>query len=418
MVNSRTTTTASDAVNGGAPGAAPAYEGLEGIVLPTDYRINAERALAAGPVGTANYLRHTLIGDPEMDAIMEEMSSLPSGDVGSFIHAAMEQDTETLRSAPEAFREFFLSPHPDPPWLDREAFVPGIRAFHRDSGMILVGFVTGVLVDGFTTYIAKSFVLTGRIFDRGVRRLQQNNRHFLEVFFPGGLERHGDGWKLSVRIRLIHAQLRRLLGPSEEWDEEAWGAPISAAHLGYAAACFSARTMLHAEHLGVRFTQEERDSIMAIWRYTAWLMGIPESILFENEAEALDLYEIARLCEPPISDESIIMANALINSAPLVAGVTDPAERRAMVSKQIVPLSRALIGHEMGDALRFPPSRAPMVLFQFKMLQRWQRLKARLQRRAVTADNFGQLLAISAYDESGISYRVPDHEHSEESSDW
>ena len=218
---------ASDAVNGQAPGSQNLHAGLEGIVLPTDYRINAERALAARPVAASNYLRHTLIGDPEMDAIMEEMSSLPPGDLGLFIHAGMEEDVDTLRSAPEAFREFFLSPRPDPPWLDREAFQPGIRAFHRDSGMILVGFVTGVLVDGFTTYIAKSFALTGRIFDRGVRRLQQNNRHFLEVFFPGGLERQGDGWKLSVRIRLIHAQLRRLLSASEEWDEEAWGAPTA-----------------------------------------------------------------------------------------------------------------------------------------------------------------------------------------------
>ena len=417
MRNPRTTA-ASEAANGQAPDAAPAHSGLEGIVLPTDYRINAERALAARPVGASNYLRHTLIGDPELDAIMAGMSSLPSDDLGRFIRAGMEEDFDTLRSAPEAFREFFLSPPPDPPWLDREAFVPGIRAFHRDSGMILVGFVTGVLVDGFTTYIAKSFVLTGRIFDRGVRRLQQNNRHFLEVFFPGGLERHGDGWKLSVRIRLIHAQLRGLLRASEEWDEEAWGTPISAAHTGYAAACFSARTMLHAEHLGVRFTREERDSIMAIWRYTAWLMGIPESILFENEAEALDLYEVASLCEPPISDESIIMSNALVNSAPLVAGVSEPAERRAMVSKQIFPLSRALIGNEMADALRFPRSRTPMVLFQFRMLQRWERLKAKLQRTAVTADNFGQILAISAYDDGGISYRIPDHEHSERSSNW
>ena len=411
-------TAASDAVNGQAAGSSNLHEGLEGIVLPTDYRINAERALAADPAGASNYLRHTLIGDPEMDAIMEEMSYLPAGDVGLFIHAGMEQDEDTLRSAPEALREFFLSPPPDPPWLDREAFGPGIRAFHRDSGMILVGFVTGVLVDGFTTYIAKSFVLTGRIFDRGVRRLQQNNRHFLEIFFPGGLERYGDGWKLSVRIRLIHAQLRRLLRAADDWDEEAWGAPISAAHTGYAAACFSARTMKHAEALGVRFTQEERDSIMAIWRYTAWLMGIPESILASTEEEALDLYRITSLCEPPMSDESIIMSNALVNSAPLVAGVTEPAERRAMVSKQIFPLSRALIGNEMADALRFPRSRNVGVLFQFRMLQRWQRLMAKLQRKEVTADNFGQLLAISAYDDEGISYRIPDHEHSERSSQW
>ena len=403
-------TPASDTLNG--------HASLEGIVPPTDYRINAERALAFDPVGASNYLKHTLIGDPELDALMEEMSSFPSAEVALWIHAGMEEDIDGLRSAPEAFREFFLSPPPDPPWLDREAFRPGIRAFHRDSGMILAGFVTGVLVDGFTTYIAKSFVLTGRIFDRGVRRLQQNNRHFLEIFFPGGLDRQGDGWKLSVRIRIIHAQLRRLIGAAEDWDTEAWGIPISSAHTGYAAACFSARTIKHAELLGVRFSQEERDSIMAIWRYTAWLMGIPESILFTTEEEALHLYEIAARCEPPTSEESIIMANALINSAPLVAGVTEPDQRQAMVKDQIYPLSRALVGNEMADKLRFPKSRKVAILFQFKMLQRIRRLMAKLQRKQVVSENFGQLLAISAYDDTGISYRIPDHEHSEHSSQW
>ena len=91
-----------------------------------------------------------------------------------------------------------------------------------------------MLTDGFATLNSKSFVQTGRIFDNGVRRLQQNNRHFMEIYFPGGLQRYGDGWKLSVRIRFIHAQVRRLLGQSTEWSHEAWGVPISAAHLGYA----------------------------------------------------------------------------------------------------------------------------------------------------------------------------------------
>lgn len=392
---------------------------IDGVVLPTDYRLNAEEGLAYDPEGAANYLRHTVVGDPELDTLMAELSSTFSGaEIGQFIQAGMDEDTEGLRSAPEGLREFFLSPPPDPPWLDREAFLPGIRAFHRDSGMILGGFVTGVLVDGFTTYIAKSFVLTGRIFDRGVRRLQQNNRHYVEIFFPGGLERHGDGWKLSVRIRFIHAQLRHLLGNAEDWDARAWGMPISAAHTGYATACFSARAIKHAETLGVRFTREERDSIMAIWRYTGWLMGIPESILISSEEEALHLYEIASICEPPISDESIIMSNALLNSAPLVAGVTEPDERRTMAEKQIFPLSRALIGNEMADKLRFPKSRTRGVVFQFRMLQRIQRLMAKVQGKEAASESFSQLLNISTYDSTGIGYRLPEHEHSEKAGDW
>ena len=69
MRDSRTTS-ASDSMNG--------HASLEGIVLPTDYRINAARALASDPVGASNYLKHTLIGDPELDKLMEDMSSLPS----------------------------------------------------------------------------------------------------------------------------------------------------------------------------------------------------------------------------------------------------------------------------------------------------------------------------------------------------
>ena len=387
--------------------------------IPTDYQINAEMARAYDDEMASKYLRHTLIGDPYMDRVFEGLADMPQHEMARFIHAGMEQDREGMTGAPQALRDLFIDlPPADPPWLDYEEFGAGIRAFHRNSGLILSGFAAGVLVDGFTTYIAKSFVLTGRIADNGVRRLQQNNRHFLEIFFPRGLARDGDGWKLSLRIRLIHAQIRRLLNESGEWDTEAWGVPLSAAHMGYAAACFSARTIKHSESVGVSFTREERESIMAIWRYTGFIMGVPESILFTDEDEALRLHRVSTMCEPPMFDESIIMANALINSAPLVAGVTDPAERRAMVRNQVYPISRALIGHELADRLHFPRSRKVGILAQFKLLQRWRRWKAAILRQPIQADNFAAMLAISAFDEAGISYNMPDRVYAEESTRW
>ena len=45
--------------------------------------------------------------------------------------------------------------------------------------------------------------------------------------------------------RLIRAAMN-----SEDWDTEAWGAPISAAHLGYAISAFSARLLMHMKNLG------------------------------------------------------------------------------------------------------------------------------------------------------------------------
>ena len=392
---------------------------LDDIVVPTAYRINAEKALARYPRQAANYLKHTLVGDPLLDGMPQELADLPRSEVTRFIQAGMDQDLDVMGHAPKVLRDFFVDyPPPDPPWLDCEAFKPGIRKFQKDSGLIISGFAAGVLVDGFGTLISKSFVHTGRVFEHGVRRLQQNNRHFVDIFFPGGLERQGDGWKLTVRIRLIHAQMRHLLNASEEWDREAWGVPLHGAHLGYAAACFSARTIVHSESVGVSFTQEEKESICAIWRYTAYIMGIPESITFTNYAEAIEMHKVGNACEPPIEEESIIMANALINSAPLVAGVTDVAARKAMVEREIYPISRALIGKDLADSLRFPNSRKIGILWQFRMLQRIRRWMAKLRKKSVTAQNFGQMLAISAFDDAGISYNMPDHERAEMSSKW
>ena len=59
-------------------------------------------------------------------------------------------------------------------------------------------------------------------------------------------------------------------------------------------------------------------------------MGIPETILFRDADEALKLWEIALTCEPPPQVESIVMAHSLVNSAPLIAGKTDPAGRRSL----------------------------------------------------------------------------------------
>ena len=385
--------------------------------IPTAYIPGYEAARAIDPKTADNYVAHTTVGDPVMDAVVEELAPLPQGQVHRLISAGMDEDFDGLRNAPQLLRDFFIdAPQPDPDWLDYDAFTPGVRAFQRNSVSVLSAFVTGVLIDGFSTLISKSFVQTGRIFDNGVWRLKQNNRHQMEIFWPGGLERHGDGWKLSVRIRFVHAQVRRLLAQTEEWDHDAWGVPISAAHVGYSAACFAARTVKHSESLGARYSAEERAGFHAVWRYAAYLMGIPETILFVDEDDALNLYRIGSTCEPPPTTEAILMTNALINSAPLVAGITDMEERKKLVNKVIYPVSRGLVGDELADKLSFPKSGLPFPLFLYRVDQRMQKARARLKGEAPS--NFATLLTASAYDDSGIAYRLPDHAHAEESSNW
>ena len=385
--------------------------------IPSDYKAGYEKACLVDKGAADNYIAHTTIGDPIMDALVEELAPLPQSKVHEFLESGMQEDYDGLREAPRLLRDFFIdAPQPDPDWLNYDDFRPGIRAFQRNAVQILSAFVTGVLIDGFSTLISKSFVQTGRIFDNGVWRLKQNNRHQVEIFWPRGLERQGDGWKLSVRIRFVHAQVRRLLGQTPEWEHDAWGVPLSAAHLGYSVACFAARAVKHSESLGARYSTEERDSFHKVWRYAGYLMGIPETILFTDERSALDMYRTGSTCEPPPTREAILMTNALINSAPLVAGIDDPDARKKLVHDVIYPISRALIGNQLADKLKFPRKGLLFPLFWYQVDQRVQRLKAQLRREK--HENFSTLLVASAYDDAGMSYRLPDHAHAEESSKW
>ena len=382
--------------------------------IPSAYTEGYARARAVDEATADNYIKHITIGDPELDSIMEELSSLPPADLHRFIGAGIEGQSEVLRDAPQVLREFFDTLDTPPPWLDHEAFRPGIRAFHVNANHMLVAFVTGVLVEGFSTLIAKSFNITERVASTK-RRLQQNNRHMMDIFFPGGLERDGEGWKLSMRIRFIHSRIRSLLAEADDWDHEAWGAPVSAAHLGYAISVFSQRLLECSALVGASFNKEEEESVLSVWRYTGHLMGIPETILYTNGADAKRVYRIGFMCEPPADADSIKVANLLINAIPSVANITDPVEREQLI-KLAYTLSRALIGNKLANQFEFPRTSTVGVLLMYRMKQRIQHLLK--SRQLVRSDNFSQLLQISVYDEGGLSYRMPNHVYFSKSIEW
>ena len=292
--------------------------------------------------------------------------------------------------------------------------------FHRNSYTVLVAYVAGVLIEGFTTNIARSFMLTGRVRDKGVRRLGQNNRHMTEIFFPGGLHQHADGWKLSVRVRLVHARLRRLLSHSEDWDGDAWGVPISAAHLGFAISAFSARLLKHMKTLGANYDEVEYSSFMNVWRYGGYLMGIPETILYRDAEDALKWYDIGLMCEPETSVDSIAMAHSLINSAPIIAGSAKPEDRRRL-ARYVYRVSSGLIGEQTAQKLNYPQLRVFGTIGWLRLQTRLGHLLDKIfpaHRARSSFNRFGNLLTASTFDKEGIDFRLPDHVYAEESSEY
>ena len=381
--------------------------------IPAGYREGYARAQARNPALADRYIRHTLVGDPLADALVDELAPYGQEQAHHFIQAGIEQDAAALRQAPPVVQEFFDSLSVPPAWFDPQAVIVGARAYLQNWDAFVIAHVLGVVVEGFSGLISKSFFMTGRLTDYGLRRMQQNNRHLIEICMPGGLDRDGDGWKLSVRVKLVHAQVRRMLRESGDWDEAVWGTPLHMGHMAFSTAAFSALLQHRARSLGVKLSDEESESLMHLWSYVGWLFGVPEELLFHREAEGYALCQVGLDCEPPPGWEAIAMANALINSAPLMAGRAEPAERRRFAA-YLYRISRALVGDEMADQLHFPQQRTTGVLFAMRWQRRLIRLRERLvparvgQRRAA---NFSMMMAQALFEDGGLNYRLPDHSH-------
>ena len=343
-----------------------------------------------------------------------------SAEVHETIARALEDHENLPEDVPESLRSLMAELTEAPEWFDVDLSRAATRGFLRNSDMVLGALVGGAIIEGFSTLISKSFRIRGRILDNGVRRLKQNLLQLLEQYMPGGILPGGDGWKLSIRIRLVHAAARRLLLETNEWDQPAYGLPLSAAHMLLGGAAFSGRLMQHVQTLGGDFTAEEREGYVHVWRYTGVLMGIPDDILFRDFASSVRAFEIAAMCEPPPDDDAIIMANSMINSAPIVLGIREPKERRAMAA-YMYQVSRELIGDNLADQFRYPASKLIRELpflrlrnYGDRMLRRYipywgaRRSKAKLL----------QMFEVSDLGQIEHSYSLPTSVFDDESRDW
>lgn len=385
------------------------------MIVPSAYTESYAKARAFDAANADLYMRHVHLGDPAADDVVRTLHALGSARRGAILQAGIEGGPMAIPDAPENVREFFASMDKVPDWYDHEFALLGSRAFYRNSNIFLGAFVAGVLTDGFSTLISKSFGITGMLIDKGARRLQQNNRHVAEIFLPGGLARQSDGWKLSVRIRMIHAQMRFLLSKAEEWEHDAWGSPLSAAHIAFGAATFSAVLLKYARILGAKVTDDESAAFMMIWRYAASLMGIVPEMLFENEKHALEINAIGSRCEPPPGIESCQLVHALINGGAILAGMETPADRRKM-TKLIYRISRALVGDELADQLRLPPAVTFHVIPLWRVTNRSQELLSKYLPALMPKGHKGQfemMLSVSLYEDEGMKYRVPETHHNE-----
>ena len=127
------------------------------------------------------------------------------------------------------------------------------------------------------------------------------------------------------------------------------------------------------------------------------------------------------MCEPDPGPESIIMANSLVNSAPLIAGMTDPEARRRLAQYVYRHCHRTYRKRDCSVTDVSSPLSPFGAVGWFKLQKRYEIILGKLfvdRRRNSNFARFTSLLDTAAYDEEGIQYKLPSNVYSEESSRW
>jgi hypothetical protein len=182
-----------------------------------------------------------------------------------------------------ALRAFMRTVEGRPAWVDDAVLTRGAAAARRigKDGFDILAF--GSLLGGYRSGGAlQPLVRTGR-FDNTLNRVGETGQWWLACTSPGGLQRGGEGWRLSVHVRVMHAFVNYQLERDPTWDWEFRGMPINDFDRAGTIGSFSTSYLLQARALGIRIPRDDAASIMHLWSYVGWLMGVEEHWLPRTE---------------------------------------------------------------------------------------------------------------------------------------
>ncbi len=319
--------------------------------------------------------------DPPADAAVRELGPGPATD--ALIGRALDGGED----GPAALRALIGEARRVPPWVDWDRIDRAGRFFLRTG--LLGGLVLGgrSLILGYASPGGnKPLVLSGRLREAAAPRLHETSRFVRAVVRKDGMRPGGQGWKITLRVRLMHARVRQMIEQSGAWRAAEWGAPINQHDMVATSLLFSSVTLEGLRALGVQISPRESDEFMHLWRWVSQLIGVEPGLMPANEDEGHRLGELIAATQAPPDEDSRALTAALIEHA---LSHPDPEERRR--AAQTLGLGRAicrrLLGDELADQLAIPRTRErfllPPAIATIKAVERARARSPRLEERMV-----------------------------------
>lgn len=328
--------------------------------------------------------------DEPADRVVEAIESLPRGEGWRLFEQGLRGGSRAIPGAPAAMRHLLDEVAEVPAWVDWQTCDRGGELLMRVGA--LGGAVLGShsLVLGYASPAGnKPLVLSGRLKEQALKRLNETARFVQAVCRPGGMRPFADGWQITVKVRLIHAQVRWMILRSGKWDEGAWGTPVNQHDMAGTTLLFSIAIMDGLRKLGVRIDSEEGERYIHLWRWVGRVIGVDAALLPVSEPDASRLADLIAATMAPPDQDSRDLTKALFDAA--WDGAVSRKQRRDAARKVLfgTTLCRELIGNELADQLRVPRNSfryaMPMVRRLVGGVERFTRAVPFAERGAIAA---------------------------------
>ncbi len=313
-------------------------------------RIAAARTKHGHAVDT--YLEHLRMGDPLADELVICIERLERRQGVHMFLQALDKGVDSVDSPPRELVALFEELDRVPFWIDWERMNLASAKIMRNALVPAMTLAVYALPHAYLSTGNKPLGYSNALVNQTARRYAITTRFLTEVFIPGNMRRHADGFKFTAITRLLHARIRRKILLHDSWNPD-WGVPLNQAHLAMGTIIFSFYVIDGMKRLGARVTDEEMNSILLVWRYVGYLFGINADVLCSTKAEARRLIEVAYSLEFDPDDDARRLCRALIESAPEFMNVGNQFLARKFV-EILYALSRRLLGDPLADRLGYP----------------------------------------------------------------
>lgn len=221
------------------------------------------------------------IGDPLADDVVAVLVKHPS-----------EKDklaqVERLAYEGDPVCQVFIKAVTDvPTWYDPAKANAGRELLYRNPRMVFLvlmqgGFPTTYVLPGIADVLAQS----GRLEKQTHRRVFETASMVRDATQYQGLSVGSGGWRAALRVRLLHAFIRRALSRSKKFFH-----PINQLEMAQTSLVFSHVVSSTLKQIGVSVSEEEADAYRHLWRYINHLGGLHPDLQCNSCDEEASLFD-------------------------------------------------------------------------------------------------------------------------------